>query len=124
MRYQRGMTFIGLLCILALVGLIGYAGLRLVPLYLNYMKVSRALEQLATENAGDEQANSQASAQAMRTSLTKRFDIDSIDFPPIESIAFSRDGKSWVARAKYEDEVPLFGNLSLLIKFDKSVALK
>jgi hypothetical protein len=121
MRYrQRGVTFIGWLVLLLPVAIVGYVGIRTVPVYLNYMKVSRSLERLATENAGDEQK----SAQAMRTSLNKQFDIDSISFPPIESIAFSRDGKSWVARAKYEDEVPLFANLSLLIKFDKSVSLK
>jgi Tfp pilus assembly protein PilE len=41
---QQGMTFIGLLCILALVGVIGYAGIRLVPVYLNYMKIARTME--------------------------------------------------------------------------------
>jgi len=47
-RRQRGMTFIGLLCILVLVGAIGYAGIRLVPLYLNYMKLARTMESAAT----------------------------------------------------------------------------
>ena len=31
MGRQQGMTFIGLLCILVLCGIIGYAGVRLVP---------------------------------------------------------------------------------------------
>jgi len=52
-RRQRGMTFIGLLCILALLGLIGYAGLRLVPLYLNYMKVARSMHATASELKSD-----------------------------------------------------------------------
>ena len=38
---QQGMTFIGLLCILALAGVIVYAGIRLVPVYLNYMNVAQ-----------------------------------------------------------------------------------
>lgn len=117
---QRGITFIGWLVLLLPVAVVGYAAIRAAPVYLNYMKVSRSLEQLAVENSGDEQT----SVQAMRTSLTKHFDIDNVSFPPVESIAFNRDGKNWVARAKYEDEVPLFANLSLLVKFDKSVPLK
>ncbi len=117
---QRGITFVGWLFLLLPVAVVGYAVIRTVPVYLNYMKVSRGLEQIAAENAGDEQT----SVQQMRTSLTKHFDIDNVSFPPVESISFSRDGKSWVARAKYEDEVPLFANLSLVIKFDKSVTLK
>ncbi len=50
---QQGMTFIGLLCILALVGVIGYAGIRLVPVYLNYMKIARTMEMTATEFKGE-----------------------------------------------------------------------
>ncbi len=33
-QHQRGMTFIGLLCILALAGVVVYAGIRLAPVYL------------------------------------------------------------------------------------------
>ncbi len=40
-NHQQGMTFIGLLCILALAGVVVYAAIRLTPLYLNYMKVSK-----------------------------------------------------------------------------------
>ena len=43
-KQQQGMTMIGLLCILALVGVIVYAGIRLAPVYLNYLKVARSLE--------------------------------------------------------------------------------
>src|SRR6185312_14871052 len=52
-RNQQGMTFIGLLCVLALVGIIGYAGVRLVPVYLNYLKIARAMDSAATEVKGD-----------------------------------------------------------------------
>src|ERR1700722_17909184 len=50
---QQGMTFIGLLCILAIVGMIGYAVIRLIPVYLNYMKISRTMEMTATEVKGE-----------------------------------------------------------------------
>ena len=43
---QQGMTMIGLLFILGLVGLPLYAGIRLAPLYLNYMKVARSIEEI------------------------------------------------------------------------------
>ena len=47
------MTFIGLVCILALVGVVVYAGIRLTPIYLNYMKVARTMEMTASEIKGD-----------------------------------------------------------------------
>ncbi len=43
-NHQQGMTFIGLLFILAMAGVIVYAGIRLAPLYLNYMKVAKAMD--------------------------------------------------------------------------------
>src|ERR1700674_681062 len=52
-RHQRGMTFIGLLCILALAGVVVYGGVRLTPVYLNYMKIVRTMESVASEAKGD-----------------------------------------------------------------------
>src|SRR5258708_39838844 len=72
-RYQRGMTFIGLLCILALVGVIGYAGLRLVPLYLNYMKVARSMDATAGEFKSDN-----PDPGGMRRPLEKHWQIPGI----------------------------------------------
>ena len=42
LKRQHGMTMIGILFVLALIGVIGYAGMRILPLYLNYMKVARS----------------------------------------------------------------------------------
>jgi len=35
-----------------------------------------------------------------------------------------REGDHWVAIAKYEEVAPLFGNLSLLMEFNKQVELQ
>ena len=48
-RRQQGMTLIGMLFVLGLVGVILYAGIRIAPLYLNYMKVARSLNATAEE---------------------------------------------------------------------------
>ena len=44
---------IGLLCVLALVGVVVYAGIRLAPVYLNYLKVARSLAGAASDVKGD-----------------------------------------------------------------------
>ena len=43
---QRGATFLGMVTILLILGAGLYAGLRLVPVFLEYTKVARALEQV------------------------------------------------------------------------------
>ena len=87
------------------MAIVGYCVIRLTPVYLNYMKVSKALKETATEFKGDEQIN----PATVRMSLEKRFDIDSIDFPDVKTVTIARDGESWVMTSNYEDMVPLFG---------------
>ena len=51
-NHQYGATFIGMLVIVAILGLGLYGAIRLVPLYMEYMAVARALDQTAKEAAG------------------------------------------------------------------------
>jgi len=87
---QRGLTVIGWLILLLPLGIVGYAGIRLTPVYLNYMKVARTLEQLAVDFRTGEGAN----PQSIRGSIEKRFDIESVDYPTPKDIKITRDGKA------------------------------
>lgn len=117
---QTGVTFIGWIFLLIPVAIVGYAVIRLAPVYLNYMRVAKALEQTAAESKGEDQLN----VVAVRKSLNKRFDIDSIEFPTVDSVNVAREGTTWVIEANYEDIVPMFGSVSLLVKFDKRAKVK
>ncbi len=117
---QRGITMIGWLFLLVPIAIVGYAGIRLSPIYLNYMKVARSLEQTGKEHAGDESLT----AAAVRNTLEKHFDIESVDFPTVKDVAIRREGQTWIEQVTYEDAAPLFANISLLVKFDKKVEIK
>ena len=55
MRFrQRGVTFFGWLILLIPWAVVGYAGIRLAPVYLNYMKVVRALNLVESDAAGSD----------------------------------------------------------------------
>jgi hypothetical protein len=115
---QRGLTAIGWLILLVPVAIVFYAGIRLTPLYLNYMKVVRTLQQVAQEvGAAD------ANAQTLHTSIEKHLDTESVDYPTVKEIKVSRDGKQWVLEANYDDQAPLFANIAILVAFDKTVKL-
>ena len=118
-RRQRGMTFIGLLCILALLGLIGYAGLRLVPLYLNYMKVARSMDATAAELKSDN-----PDPGAIRRSLEKHWQIEDISSVEAKEVEIVKNEGGVSLHVSYDDAAPYVDNVSLSVHFDKTVKMQ
>ena len=118
-RRQNGITFSGWLFLLAHVAIVVYGVIRLMPAYLKYMKVAKAVNQTASEYKGE-----QVNQQAVRNALQRRWDIEGITFPLVSDIAVTRDGQQWVVEANYEDQVKLFSGISLLVQFDKRATLE
>jgi hypothetical protein len=116
-RRQRGVTFIGWLFLLIPVAVLGYVAIRLVPIYLNYMRVAHSVEETATEMKTEDVAT--LTPLLIRATLSKHFDIESITFPDVKDVTVTRDGSGWTLEAKFEDAAPLFGNISLVVDFDK-----
>lgn len=116
---QRGMTFIGLLMILALVGVIGYAGIRLVPVYLNYFKITRTMEQVAVEFKGEA-----PDPGRIRTALDRHWTIEDITSITPKDIEITKEGEGVVMHASYSDAVSFLGNISLTASFDKTVPIE
>ena len=114
---QRGITFIGWVVLLLPVAIVGYIAIRAVPLYLNYSKVAQAFEQTRTEFASTDSLN----GNMLKVALEKRFDTGYIDSPSIKDVAIRKSGEGWEMSVEYEDVVPLFYNLSLLLSFEKTV---
>jgi hypothetical protein len=118
-RHQQGMTFIGLLCVLALVGVVGYAGVRLVPLYLNYMKVARTMSMTAEEAKGDN-----PDPGKIRNILERHWEIEDptgIDYKDIE---ITKDDTGVQMHVAYDDSAPYIANVSLAVHFEKTVKVQ
>jgi hypothetical protein len=119
-KSQRGVTLIGWVILLTPVAIIGYAGILLTPKYLNYFNVVKAMNQEAAE-AKD---SAQVDPKLVRAGLGRRFDVEYIDKPTPNDIDVHRDGDHWVMVANYEELVPLVGNVSILVQFNKQVNLQ
>ena len=120
---QRGVTFIGWLFLLSAVGIVVYEGIRLAPVYLNYMRVARSLDRLEEPVEGVFANANIGREQALHGMLGRSFEINSIEYPDIKDIDIHRDGEHWVAIADYDDQAPLFANLTLVVHFHKEVDL-
>jgi hypothetical protein len=116
---QRGATALGMLIILGILGVGLYAGMRLFPIYFEYMEIARAMNQIADENK-----NNNISAQQLRTALQRRWDVDDIkSISPKEMEIKAAAGMVYM-RAEYRAEAPFIGNVSLVVDFDKTVEWK
>ena len=118
-KYQRGVTALGWLILLIPVAICVYAGIRVAPVYMNYMNVVHSLTMVSGEID-----NASASATSIRTAVGKHFDVEYINYPDIKDLKITRDNGNWKIEANYDDQAPLFANVSILVTFDKTVKLK
>jgi hypothetical protein len=118
-NHQHGMTFIGLLFILAMAGVIVYAGIRLTPLYLNYMKIARTMESVATEVKGDN-----PDPQSIRNLIDRHFNIEDPTGVTVKDIEITRDDGGVQMHVAYDDSVPYVANVSLSVHFEKTVKVR
>jgi Domain of unknown function (DUF4845) len=116
-RTQRGVTMIGWICLLIPVAIVGYSAIRLIPVYLNYTKIMRSMDQIAKETRASD------TGQTIRYALEKRLDIEQVDFPDVKDFDIHREGQTWIMAIDYEDSTPLLSNVYITAKFSKSVRI-
>ncbi|MFO1407227.1 MAG: DUF4845 domain-containing protein [Steroidobacteraceae bacterium] len=116
---QRGATFIGMVVIILILGSAVYAGIRLLPVYLEYTKVARALEQVRDEESGND-----TNVHMIRNALEKRWDVEDIESIGWKEIEIRKVDGGFEVEADYSVERPFAGNIFLLAKFDKLVTIQ
>ena len=116
---QRGATFLGIVIILLIVGTAVYAGIRLVPIYLDYMKVARSLEQVR-----DEHSAIQTNPNLLRRSLERRWDVEDATGISWKEIEIKKVSDGYTMEANYEVEQQFVYNVYLTVKFDKVVTVQ
>lgn len=115
---EQGMTAIGMLILAIIIGLMAFAGLRLVPLYLNHYKVVSVLEGVKKEYDGQNPTRTD-----IRRSIEKRMVVESLNTIEVEDIEIIRKDPGYVVAAQYEQRTSFVGNVSFLVSFDKTVEI-
>ncbi len=119
-RYSRGITLLGFLILLCVAGFFAYVVMKLVPVYVEYFGVVKAMEQIKEEPGA-----AQKSVEEIRRDLNVKFDlqyVDEKDIPP-QAIQLKREATGPTLRIAYEKRVPFMYNIDLVASFDKSVNL-
>lgn len=119
-RNVRGITLLGFLVLLCVAGFFAYMAMKLVPVYVEYFGVLKAMDQVKVEPGA-----AQMSLDQIRRDLNVKFDlqyVDENDVPP-SAIELKRESGGAVLRIAYEKRVPFMYNIDLVASFDKSVKL-
>jgi hypothetical protein len=119
-KYQRGVTALGWLILLLPIAICVYAGIRVAPVYMNYMNVVHSLNMVS----GEIDNGAGTTAATIRAAIGKHFDVEYISYPDIRDLKITRENGNWKVEANYDDQAPLFANVSILVTFDKTVKLK
>lgn len=116
---EEGITAVGALILATFVALFAFGILRLTPVYLNYMKISGVLEGVYKEFDSQNPARS-----AIRRSIGRRFDVESVSVITAREIKVTPDNGGFLIEAVYDHTVPFISNVYFTVKFDKQVLVR
>jgi hypothetical protein len=111
-RAQGGMTLIGFLIVLAVVGLFAYIGMKLFPMYSEYYAVKQALKGLAAEPG-----IANRDPAKIEDSFFRRLYISYAEDVKPEHVKIKRIDAGWQMDVDYEVRKPLMYNLDVVGKF-------
>jgi len=120
-RKVRGITLIGFLILLCVAGFFAYMAMRLIPMYIEYYGVVKAMEMVKNEPG-----SAQKSVEEIRRDLNAKFDTQYVDdnsVPP-QAISVKRESGGATLRIAYEKRVNFMYNIDIVGVFDKSVILR
>lgn len=117
---QRGMTVIGMLLLIVVIGFAALIAMKVVPMYIQYYTIRTTVESIRKEPQ-----IAQMSPTEIHNAIQKRFDIGYVEQPKARDLKIRNDAETRgrVLELVYEDERELFYGLYVLLKVDETVPL-
>ncbi|MDY6942386.1 MAG: DUF4845 domain-containing protein [Pseudomonadota bacterium] len=113
---QKGIGIPGIMALIVVVTFSGYTAFLLLPIYLDYLKVSSSIQSL-TELPETEDL----SPRNVRDLILRRFQINQVSHVGNSDLVIFRENDSTVVQADYEVRTPWFWNIDLVLKFSEEV---
>jgi hypothetical protein len=117
-RRQAGITAIGFLALAIVFGVVGLAGIKIVPLYLQQMRLAQVLEDIQTNLEGNA-----PTPQGIRNELAKRFSIEGVSMPP-DAVKITQVRDGYQVQIHQESRALFFGNLWFMMVFDEQAEIQ
>lgn len=117
---QTGITLIGFMFVLAIAGFFAYMAMKLVPAYIEFLGVDKAMTQVASSGAEGK------SLDDLRRELMFKLDFQYTDSATItpKDITIKRANNAAQLSVSYDKRIPFLYNIDFLLHFEKSVMLQ
>ncbi len=117
-RKQHGMTIIGILLLLVVLGFMALVAMKVVPMYIQLYTVKSTIESIRKEPQ-----LAQMTPAEIHDAIQKRFDIGYVDKIRARDLKIANTPEGRVLNLVYENEQPLFYGLYAVLKVDEVVPL-
>lgn len=117
-RKQDGITLIGFLMLLMVVGFFAFLIMRLFPVYSEYYGVRQAMKAVAAEPG-----IATKTPEQVKEALDRRFNISYVTTPKRNNVRVTRQGGNYVLNVRYERRGSLLYNLEYIATFDHTEIL-
>ena len=112
-RKQSGMTMLGFLITLSVVMFFIYCGMKIVPMYIEFYSVEKALASIAKEEGA-----ATAPKDKIRAMFTRHMTIDYVSIVKPEMLKIESTDAGYNLTVAYERREVLFANLDVVGKFN------
>jgi hypothetical protein len=117
---QKGVSLLGGLLILAVLGFAVSTGLKVLPHYLDYWSLKKIISSVETE-----QAEPVSSISDFYSHVRAGMQVNSIqDVDLNKALSVRVEDNVFLAHLKYEEREPLIQNIDLVVKFDHEFSVR
>lgn len=115
-KHQTGMTMISWILLIGLIGFVGIFAFKLIPIYLDYYSLNKAMTNVAKNIQPGE------SPQQIFISISGMFDVNSVTAISDKdvSIKIDPDTKAVVLGINYDSRTNFLANIDLMVHFEKT----
>lgn len=115
---QAGITLIGFLLILMVVGFFAFLGMRLFPVYIEYYGLRQAMKAVAAEPG-----IATLPPEQVKASLDRKLNISYVTSVKPNNVRVTRQGGNYLLNVRYEVRGPLLYNLEYIATFNHTETL-
>jgi hypothetical protein len=114
---QAGITALGFLILAVLVGAVGFAALKVTPMYIKNMRMDTILEDVKRDLSGNG-----PTPQSIRYELAKRFSVEDVNLD-VEALKITQSKNGFTLRVQYDERASYVANMYLVVAYDKQVEI-